>query len=208
MGERTFDDFNEYAKDYRSVHTANIKISGVDSFYFVEMKVKLLQQYEKNGSLNVLDVGCGDGVTQFYMHRFFPGWQLTGIDVAEKSINEAREKNIPNSNFKLYDGLQLPFGNDNFDVVYIANVLHHIDFAMHKKIMQEINRVLKRDGRLYLFEHNPIYPVTRHLVNTCIFDKDAVLLKHTYVQQLLREHCFSAIKKNFILFFPRKTRLY
>jgi ubiquinone/menaquinone biosynthesis C-methylase UbiE len=204
MGERTFDDFDEYAKDYRAVHTQNIKLSGVDSFYFVEMKVKLLQQHEADGSLDVLDIGCGDGATQLYMHRVFPNWKLTGIDVSEKSISEAQGKNIANSNFKLYDGLQLPFENDCFDVVYIANVLHHIEPALHQKIMQEIIRVLKKEGRLYLFEHNPINPVTRHLVNTCIFDKDAVLLKHTYVHRLLSDNGFCAIKKNFILFFPRK----
>jgi ubiquinone/menaquinone biosynthesis C-methylase UbiE len=204
MGERTFDDFDEYARDYRSVHTENIAISGVDSFYFVEMKVKLLQQYEKNGYLNILDVGCGDGATELYMHRHFPNWKLTAIDVSEKSIKEARKKNIPNSIFKLYDGLQLPFDNDSFDVVYIANVFHHIDFAVHHKIMAEVTRVLKKEGRLYLFEHNPLNPVTRHLVNTCIFDKEAVLLKYSYIQQLLGESGFSAIKKSFIIFFPRK----
>ena len=61
MAERSFDDFDAYAKEYRGIHTENIKISGADSFYFAEMKVKLLQQLEGNVSLKALDVGCGEG---------------------------------------------------------------------------------------------------------------------------------------------------
>ena len=41
MAERSFDDFDAYAKDYRSIHTKNIKMSGADSFYFAEMKDKI-----------------------------------------------------------------------------------------------------------------------------------------------------------------------
>jgi hypothetical protein len=35
---------------------------------------------------------------------------------------------------------------------------------------------LKEDGHFIIFEHNPINPVTRHLVKNCPFDADAVLL--------------------------------
>ena len=91
MAERSFDDFDAYAKDYRSIHTDNIKISGADSFYFAEMKVRLLQQFEKNTPLKILDVGCGDGTTEVYMNKYFPAWQITAIDISEKSIEEDRK---------------------------------------------------------------------------------------------------------------------
>lgn len=204
MTERSFDDFDAYAKDYRSIHTENVKISGADSFYFAEMKVKLLQHFEKNVSLKILDVGCGDGTTEMFMNKYFSSWEIDAIDVSGQSINEAKNKNILNSNFQTYGGKEIPFADNSFDAIFMAGVLHHINFDLHNDIINEINRVLKNDGRFYLFEHNPLNPVTRHLVNTCVFDKDAKLLRSTYTERLLKENNLEIKKKEFIIFFPRK----
>lgn len=204
MAERSFDDFDAYAADYRSIHTENIKISGADSFYFAEMKVKLLQQYKNNTSLKILDVGCGDGVTEMYMNKYFPSWQITAIDVSEKSIEEAKKRNVSNSEFQTYDGNQIPFADKTFDIVFMAGVLHHIDFSLHGNVIKEVSRVLKQNASFYLFEHNPLNPVTKHLVNTCVFDKQAKLLKAGYTARLLKENNFTINKKLFIIFFPRK----
>ena len=204
MAERSFDDFDAYAKDYRSIHTDNIKLSGADSFYFAEMKVKLLQQFEKNTPLKILDVGCGDGTTEVYMNKYFPSWQITAIDISENSIEEAKNKNVFNCDFKIYDGKQIPYPGESFDIVFMAGILHHINFSLHNDLIKEINRVLKRGRRLYLFEHNPLNPLTTHLVNTCAFDKDTELLKSNYTVRLLSENNLEINKKRFIIFFPRK----
>ena len=204
MTERSFDDFDAYAKDYRSIHTENVKISGVDSFYFAEMKVILLQRFETNVPLKILDVGCGDGITEMFMHKYFSSWLMEAIDISAQSIDEAKNKNIHNCNFKTYGGKEIPFADNSFDVIFMAGVLHHINFNLHTDLLKEINRVLKQDGRFYLFEHNPLNPVTRHLVNTCVFDKEARLLKSAYTEKLLKENNFGIKKKDFIIFFSRK----
>lgn len=204
MAERSFDDFDAYAKEYRRIHTENIKISGADSFYFAEMKVNLLQQFESNVSLKVLDVGCGDGTTELYMHKYFPLWQVAAIDTSKKSIEEASSKNIFNCTFKNYDGRKIPYAEESFDVIFMAGVLHHINPLLHNDLIKEINRVLKPSGRFYLFEHNPFNPLTKHLVNTCVFDKDAKLLKSGYTERVLRENDFVINGKKFIIFFLRK----
>jgi ubiquinone/menaquinone biosynthesis C-methylase UbiE len=204
MTERSFDDFDAYAKDYRSIHTENVRLSGADSFYFAEMKVKLLLQFETNVPLHILDIGCGDGTSEMYMNKYFSSWQLDAIDISSQSIDEAKSKNILNCHFQMYDGKEIPYADKSFDVIFIAGVLHHINFHLHNNLIKEVNRVLKQDGRLYLFEQNPLNPVTKHLVKTCVFDKDAKLLKNTYTEKLLRENNFDINKKQFIIFFPRK----
>lgn len=207
MSERSFDDFDAYAKDYRSIHTDNIKISGADSFYFAEMKVELLQQFENNIPLKILDVGCGDGVTEMYMNKYFSSWHISAIDISEPSIEEAKNKNIFNCNFQVYNGKQIPFADKSFDIVFMAGVLHHINPSLHNDLITEVIRVLKHGGRFYLFEHNPFNPITRHLVNTCIFDKDAKLLKSDYAIKLLHKKNLEITHKKFIIFFPRKSIL-
>ena len=204
MAERTFDDFNEFASDYRSIHSGNIKLSGADSFYFAEMKVLLLKEFEGSGKQEVLDIGCGDGATEIFMQQYFPLWHVTAIDVSEKSIAEARAKKISNSVFEVYNGTAIPLPNNSVDIVFIAGVLHHVEFALHQVLIAEIVRVLKKGGRLYLFEHNPLNPVTRYLVNTCVFDKNARLLKSSYTSKLLKQVKLCITHKTFIIFFPRK----
>lgn len=207
MDNRTFDNFDAFASDYRAIHSKNVQLSGADSFYWARMKVDLLKQYEQNEQLQVLDVGCGDGATELFMHRFFSQWQITGIDVSEQSINEAKQKNIPGTTFQSYNGRQLPFADASVDVVFVAGVLHHVSFDLHVALLKEVYRVLKTGGRFYLFEHNPLNPLTRYLVKTCIFDKDAQLLKRSYTAKQLSQAGFSNRRCRFIIFFPRKGLL-
>jgi ubiquinone/menaquinone biosynthesis C-methylase UbiE len=204
MSERTFDDFDGFAAGYRYIHTANIKLSGVDSFYFARMKVEYLRSFEKNEAISILDIGCGDGATELFMEQYFFQWKIDAIDISIKSIEEARKKNIMNASFTVYDGSKIPFINESYDVVFIAGVLHHVDFNLHQTIIKEIFRVLKKGGRLYLFEHNPLNPVTKYLVKTCVFDKGACLLKSGYLINLLRKRKLKISNKYFIIFFPRK----
>jgi ubiquinone/menaquinone biosynthesis C-methylase UbiE len=203
MGKRTFDDFDEFALDYRSIHNKNIQLSGADSYYFADYKIKYLQEFESNIKQQILDVGSGDGAVENFIQKYFPLWETIGIDISSESIAVAKSRNLSNSNFKLFDGINLPFENESFDVVFIANVLHHVKFEDHAYLLGEIKRVLKPKGRLYIFEHNPKNPFTRHLVNTCIFDENAVLLKSKYLKSQLEDLEFKIQYLHYILFFPR-----
>ncbi len=204
MDKRTFDDFDEFAENYRGIHTSNIKLFGADSYYFAESRVQLLQAYEKNESLKVLDLGCGDGASEIFMQQYFSNWKIEGIDVSAKSIEIATELKLTNSQFAIYDGINIPFADGAFDIIFVAGVLHHVAFDLHDAILKEMRRVLKPGGRLLIFEHNPLNPVTKYLVNTCVFDKDAKLIFSRYMGRVLKRNSFRVINKIFIIFFPRK----
>ena len=203
MQKRTFDDFDAFAPSYRDTHNVNIKISGADSAYFAEMKVKLLSKEEINTSLNFLDIGCGDGLTEVYIKKVFSQWAITGIDVSVLSIAEATNRNITDVNFATYNGHNIPLECDSVDVIFMAGVLHHVDEALHYDLLMEAKRVMKPGGRMYLFEHNPLNPLTRYLVNTCVFDKDAKLLWNNDALSLFAKVGLSVMSNQFIIFFPR-----
>jgi ubiquinone/menaquinone biosynthesis C-methylase UbiE len=200
----SFDNFDEFATDYRQIHNENIKLTGADSQYFSEFKVKWLREYygrKQPGA--ILDLGAGDGTCLTYFSQYFPQAKLSGIDVSEKSIEEAAAKKIPNAEVQAYDGAQIPYTDNKFDLILVATVMHHIRFDLHPGLMKEALRVLKPGGKIFIVEHNPYNPVTMHMVNTCPFDVDAVLLKPGYTKKLLKQSGFQSAVNHFTLFFPR-----
>lgn len=204
MSQRNEQFFDKFAESYRDVHTKSIKkISGTDSFYFAEYKVKEIKRFESGHFGRFLDFGCGDGVTEFFLTYYLPLFELVGIDVSEKSIEEAKKRKIPNALFKHFDGNRIPFPDSSFDVVFAAGVLHHIKKDMHFSVVGEMYRVLKPGGRLYIFEHNPINPFTQYLVKTCEFDKDVNLITSGYCKSLLQKTNFFVTDIAFNIFFPR-----
>lgn len=87
-------------------------------------------------------------------------------------------------------------------MIFTACVFHHIDFSYHENLFREIYRVLKKDGRFYIFEHNPWNPITQKMVNTCPFDKDALLLSPNYTKKIINK-IFKNQCTKYIIFFPR-----
>ena len=72
---------------------------------------------------------------------------MIATDVAENLLSRARMGYVPqNLDFRYADATFLPFDDDSFDVVIIANALHIVDAP--RKVLAEIKRVLKPGGRL------------------------------------------------------------
>lgn len=197
------DNFDDFAADYRHIHNRNMQVLGGDSYYFARAKVRHVRYREQDPVLNILDIGCGDGTTAVCMAALFPGCLITGIDVSAESIEMANKKEIRGAVFSTYNGLAVPFTEGCFDLVFIAGVLHHVDAVVQTSVLQEAFRVLKKQGRIYIFEHNPYNPATRYLVKTCVFDRHARLLKSAVVKKLLRAAGFSGIENHYITFFPQ-----
>lgn len=67
--------------------------------------------------LKVLDVGCGDGALAKQMMGLSPTLTFEGVEVVLP-----RTQLVP---MRHYDGERLPFGDDSFDAVLCADMLHH-----------------------------------------------------------------------------------
>ncbi len=206
MENRKFDDFDRYAARYREDHTDNVqKVSGADSDFFSEYKIVEIARCEKAlAGSTVLDLGCGDGNSAGYFMKHLRPEYYYGIDISSESIGIANGREQQGCSFQCYDGETIPFSDGTFDIVFMANVLHHVDFSFHRHIIVECLRVLKKGGRLYVFEHNPINPVTRKIVRDCVFDADAKLLPSRYLIKTILEAGFEKAEKKYTIFFPRK----
>ena len=75
---------------------------------------------------SVLDVGCAAGGGAFdFCREANVNINYTGIDISETLINIAGEL-YPKSQFFMYDGHEITFKENKFDLVFSIGVLHHL----------------------------------------------------------------------------------
>ncbi len=182
-------DFDRYAKGYEGEVDRSVSFTGRNSAFYARRKVDILEEIARPGlgslqGLSLLDVGCGTGTSDQVLAPRVR--KLHGVDVSEEMLVKAQQ-NVPDAEFSWYDGEKLPFDDETFDVVVAMRVLHHVPASDRCKVVSEMIRVSRREGVVAVFEHNPYNPLTRHAVNTCELDRDAVLLPPRESVELLRE---------------------
>lgn len=105
----------------------------------------------------VLDLCCGSGqTTQFLVLR---SQQVTGLDASPKSIRRAQH-NVPEANYVEGWAEELPFADQEFDVVHTSVALHEMQPDQLQKILREVYRVLRPGGYFALIDlHKPTNPI-------------------------------------------------
>jgi SAM-dependent methyltransferase len=196
--------FDDYAEDYDAILKKQLRFFESGTDYFSRYKIALIKRLLQRTPSNILEFGCGVGNNIKYLLTFFHNASITGCDISAKSLDIARSR-YPSAAFFLFTEATLL--DIRFDLIFIANVFHHIPPKQRQTTIQLLKKLLIPGGNLFIFEHNPYNPVTRHLVNTCPFDVDAQLLRPREMISSLKHAGFSIIKRDFILFFPSALRL-
>ena len=128
-----------------------------ERFYLRGNKIsaELLRKYhhdcnKKFGSLltgdsqrSVLDIGCATGMLTGYLknHGFA---EVTGIDLNEKLIEQAREN--MDAEFIHGDALELLQSGRQFDIIFMLNVLEHIERDLLVEFITAVCQALKPGG--------------------------------------------------------------
>lgn len=121
-----------------------------------------------------LDFGCGNG-NLCKMLALDKERTVIGIDISQKSIMQAKEKNL-NVDYILCDGKNLPFRSNVFDYIFIIGVLHHI--THFDEAISEIARILKNKGCVIGTEPNKFQP---HL--TTLTSNPRILRLFPFIQE-------------------------
>lgn len=200
--------FDAYGETYDEVMKKSIGFMGQNHDYYTQAKATcildvLRRKFGDTKKLQVLDVGCGVGKTDGFL---FPDFgKLSGVDVSSASIERARCEH-PQIHYEVYDGYTLPFADETFDAAFLICVLHHVVPLERAALLKEVRRILKPDGVLLVFEHNPLNPLTRLAVFRCEFDRDAQLLPRNLSARLLEEAETSVFEQSYILVSPFKIK--
>jgi ubiquinone/menaquinone biosynthesis C-methylase UbiE len=202
-------EFDKFADEYRNLHAANITLSGEDPEYFAEYKVAdIAAELERDRAVahRALDFGAGVGYSVPFFARHLPAARVTCLDVSRKSLELGAARHGAAAEFRHFDGRQIPYSDGTFDVALASCVFHHIPHDEHVTLLAEIRRVLAPDGRLFIFEHNPLNPLTRHAVNTCAFDEHAELVRAPTMRRRVQAAGFGAARVRYRIFFPHALR--
>ncbi len=107
------------------IYTTNMRLS---SQMATQRTVDIILETGCFANRKVLDMGCGDG---YYTFRFWDNGKvlsMTAVDAAEQAIKVANANKADRPiNFVVGDAHNLPWSDNNFDVVMIQSILHHDD---------------------------------------------------------------------------------
>jgi SAM-dependent methyltransferase len=116
----------------------------------------------------LLDLGCGAGENSVYFAMqgaecvasdYSAGMVTVALELANKYGVEIQGATM--------NAMSLDFADDSFDIIYVANLLHHLPDPI--ACLREMHRVLKPGGKACFWEpltHNPIINIYRRMATS------------------------------------------
>lgn len=141
-------------------------------------------------NIKLLDIGCGSGQFLYEMKKL--GLDVYGVEPNDFNKEEAEKYKLWIANTDL---ISAKYQKKSFDLITLNNVLEHINNP--NEILDEINRILKNDGKLIID-----IPNTKSLANW-VFGKNWLELdipRHLFnfnlsnIKLLLKNHGFKVTK--------------
>lgn len=148
---------------------------------------KIVKLVEPKG--RILDNGCGPG---YFCKNFLSDLDIIGVDISEKMLTHAK-RNLKDA--ILGDSQNLPFKNEEFDIIFARSLLHHLPDP--QKGADEMHRVLKPGGKILTID--PIVSLTsyapRKLLNkTKHFSSEHKNMRMKELKEMLHKSGFKITK--------------
>ena len=133
--------FSHEKNRMKSVASTDVAIKIFNSLKSQNLKFLLKERFDwMNSFINEedvgLEVGSGAGFAKFF--------------IKNKNFKMSDLSNDNHLDFKNIDAQATGFKDSSFDYVIASNMIHHIPFPV--KFFKEINRILKKNGKLIIFE--------------------------------------------------------
>ncbi len=191
---------SKYNKDY-----FENKFSSADPWNYTSSKyeykkyreqIAISDKYAKNPS-SILEIGCAEGMFTEMIHREHPSSQITAIDISDKAIERARQKQVGNTTFIRTDIVDFIESNDRgpFDIIYLSEIIYYLGASLSTRdllsLVRKLSLILNKNGimvmtnNVFTTEEIPVYIVERPLIRTYEYLVGTVLdsletKSHTY----------------------------
>lgn len=109
--------------------------------------------------LKILEVGAGTG--RYTVHLLHMGAHVTATEISNESLNvikmQAKEIEKEQNLITVHDSLESAIFNDEFDLVFCVNLLHHVE-DMHN-VFKNMYKAAKPNAIVAIIEPNPLNPL-------------------------------------------------
>jgi len=143
-----------------------------------EWLVSFFKKYKTLENLKVLDWGCGPGrIIRHLPHFMDKSCKFYGTDYNKKYIKWSGS-NISDVSFSV-NQLQPPlqFNDNYFDIIYGISIFTHLSKKMHYAWFDELMRVLKPGGILFITLHGNAFQEKLTKSERDDFDKGKLVVK-------------------------------
>jgi SAM-dependent methyltransferase len=206
----------QHEKELSNVGYLNDYIRAYSSkghLYDIYRDLNMVQDYLGEHG-DILDFGCGMGFQSVFLSDM--GYRVIGVEtVSDKSIEgffkgntDTHEKKRINTLFKnwdllkskrehldyeLYDGRCLPYKNGAFDAILAYAVLEHIPKEEIPGILENLSRVLKPNGLLFIFQLPQKYSYTEYTARKMGWQSHPYLWSIQEITSLLSSQRFEVL---------------
>ncbi len=113
---------------------------------------------------SVLEIGAGEGSILQRLSELNFGDEFFAVEISRSGVQAIKNRAIANlRDCNLFDGYEIPYENDRFDIAVLSHVLEHVEYP--RKLLYEAARVAR-----YVFIEIPLEDMSR-LPSDFVFDK-------------------------------------
>lgn len=120
-----------------------------------------LLDYAKENT-SVFDIGCGSGQFCALVAKFTPVKKIMGIEIFQRLIDNAKIVNkqfdTKELTFEVFDGKNIPDKINEYDIVYMIDVYHHIPKDYQVQFMKNVYAKMKIGSKLVFKDINAGHP--------------------------------------------------
>ncbi|MFR5876369.1 MAG: class I SAM-dependent methyltransferase [Eubacterium sp.] len=128
-------------------------INNKDNYWLIpsEEIFYLSERWKNKGFNSFLDLGCGLGRHSVFMAK--KGFDVVAVDLSEVAVGKTKawsDREDCNVKTIVSDFTNLPFSDNSFDCILAYNVIYHTDTKGFTDSLNEIKRILKPNGEIFL----------------------------------------------------------
>lgn len=133
------------------------------------LKLVGIRMFRPEKGMSILDVGCGTG-THLQLYQRYK-CNLYGLDLSPSMLEVACNRLGGIAQLELGDATSMPYEDEKFDLIITMLTLHEMSPKIRPLVMEEIKRVLKKDGHILLidFHTGPYQPLQGWISKSIIF---------------------------------------
>ncbi len=118
----------------------------------VDDELNLLQSLVPLRGLEIIELGCGTAELARRLVAACPGCKVAALEVDERQHAKNLQQPLAGLSFARAGAQEIPYESGRFDLALMLKSLHHVPMSQMDGALDEVRRVLKPGGLLYVSE--------------------------------------------------------